>query len=86
MSSSLYWRPVPRDIPPAEELPYQLKKALSVRLWGHDGSLYGDKVELNKATPIIPYLEGLADAGVEGAEELIRAINIHDAVVVWIGA
>lgn len=35
---------------------------------------------------MIPYLEGLADAGVEGADELIRAINTHDAVVIWIGS
>jgi len=85
MSTSLYWTPAPRDVPPAEGLPYELKKAIAQRLWGHDGSVYGEKVELSRATAIIPYLEGLADAGVDGAAELIRAINTHDSVLVWIG-
>jgi len=86
MSTSLYWTPAPGDVPPAEELPFELKKAIAQRLWGHDGSLWGEKVELSRANAaIIPYLEGLADAGVDGAAELIRAINTHDAVLVWVG-
>lgn len=31
------------------------------------------------------YLEGLADCGVEGADDLIAAIRTHGSVIVWIG-
>lgn len=87
MSSSLYWRPAPKEEPPAHDLPFGLKKAISQRFWGHDGSLYGDKVEMGAS--VIPYLEGLADGGTEeiadGARELIAAIRKHGTVEVWIG-
>jgi hypothetical protein len=78
----MYWRPAPKDVPPVEELPYQLKKAVAQRLWGHDGSLYGDAVMIGKS--MVDYLEGLADAGIDGAADLIAAINEHGAVVIWI--
>lgn len=82
MSTSLYWRPVPQDTPPARDLPYDLKKAISQRFWGHDGSLYGDEVELTQAH--VMYLEGLRDAGVDGAADLIAAIRAHGAIELWI--
>ncbi len=87
MSTNLYMRPVPREQPPAEELPFGLKKAISQRLWGHDGSLYGDEVEVGPS--MVPYLEGLADGGSgeisAGATELLAAIRTHGAVTLWIG-
>lgn len=82
----MYWRPAPKEQPPAEELPYALKKAIAQRLWGHDGSLNGEEVELGPE--IVPYLEGLVDGGngevSEGAKDLIAAIAVHRRVLIWI--
>lgn len=83
MSSTLYWRPAPKDVPPAESLPFELKKAIARRLWDHDGSLHGDEVTIG--SDMVPYLEGLEDAGVDGAVELIKAIRDHGSVLLWIG-
>ena len=83
MSSTLYWRPAPKDVPPAEGLPYELKKAIARRFWDHDGSLHGDEIEVGAAE--VPYLEGLSDGGVDGAEELLQAIREHGRVLLWIG-
>lgn len=82
MSSTLYWRPAPKDVPAPRDLPTGLKWALARRLWGHDGSLNGDEIELDEA--IVPYLEGLADGGVEGAADLIAALRAHGTVLLWI--
>lgn len=82
MSTSLYWRPVPKDPPPSRELSYELKKAIARRLWGHDGSLCGAEVEVDAGMAL--YLEGLVDAGVPGADELLDAVREHGRVVVWI--
>jgi hypothetical protein len=86
MSFGLYWRPVPKEIPPARDLPVALKYPLARRYMDHDGSLRGETT-VTKAD--IPYLEGLADGGslevAEGAAELIAAVREHDAVELWIG-
>lgn len=83
MSSSMYWRPAPKEEPPAHDLPYELKHTVAQRFWNHDGTLHGDDHQLGKDD--LPYLEGLADAGIDGARELIEAIKQHDSVLVWIG-
>lgn len=87
MSFGLYWRPAPKEVPPAHDLPVDLKYVLARRLWGHDGTLRGEAVLTGT---IIPYLEGIADArgnsdAAEGARELIKAIKEHGAVELWIG-
>ena len=82
MSSSLYWCPVPKP-DPERTLDFDLKKKIAPRLWGHDGSIHGNKVEVGPA--MVPYLEGLADCGVDGAADLIAAIHAHGAVELWIG-
>jgi hypothetical protein len=79
----MYWRPAPKEEPPVQDLPYELKRAVAQRFWGHDGTLHGDDYALSKED--IPYLEGLADAGIDGATELIEAIRQHGRVLVWIG-
>jgi hypothetical protein len=38
MSTSMYWRPVPKDLPEPESVS-GVKRLLAERLWGHDGSL-----------------------------------------------
>lgn len=82
MSFGLYYRPVPKEIPPAIDLPVDLKYPLARRFLGHDGSLRG---EMTVTREHIPYLEGLADGGTEGAAELIAAVREHEAVELWIG-
>lgn len=83
MSSSLYWRPAPKGVPEPRDLPEQLKKALANRFWGHDGSLLGEEVELDER--IVPYLDGLSDGRVDGADDLIAAIRAHGEILLWIG-
>lgn len=86
MSFGLYYRPVPKEIPPATDLPVALKYVIARRFFDHDGSVRGECV-LDKRS--IPYLEGIADAGrgeaSEGAAELVKAIREHEAVTLWIG-
>lgn len=82
MSTNLYWLPAPTNPPKPRELPFQLKKALADRFWGHDGSLYGSPVTLGQEYTL--YVDGLADAGVEGAADLLAAIRAHGAVQLWI--
>jgi hypothetical protein len=86
MSFGLYWRPVPKEVPPARDLPVALKYPLARRYFDHDGTLRGEML-VTKAH--IPYLEGLADGSsgevAEGARELIAAINEHEIVDLWIG-
>jgi hypothetical protein len=82
----MYWRPVPKDLPEPESVS-GVKRLLAERLWGHDGSLYGEPIEVGKS--LIPYLEGIADAGSgerkEDAEALIAAIREHGSIELWIG-
>jgi hypothetical protein len=80
MSFNLYWRPVKPTT--AKSLPRDLKKPLAKRFFDSDGSLKGGPVTLTDKDS--DYLEGLADAGVDGAEELIEAIRRHGAVEVYI--
>ena len=85
MSLGLYYRPVPKDIPPAEELPYELKAIISRRYLGSDGSVRGECV-LDRGDTA--YLEGIADSygpAADGAAELVQAIREHGAVTLWIG-
>ena len=62
-------------------LPYELKITLSRKLWDTDGSCgFG---EATMTTDDTPYLEGLRDAGVDGAQELIDILNEHESVILW---
>lgn len=79
MSSTLMWRPAT----PLEgaALSYELKKTLSRKLWDTDGSCGGGEALLGIRD--IPYVEGLRDAGVKGAAELIDLLNEHGAIILW---
>lgn len=73
MSSNLTWRPVH---PAANEtLPDRLKFALKKR--------HGDPVETTLSSSDIPYIEGLVDAGVEGAERLLEIICEVGEIEIW---
>ena len=78
MSSSLMWRPIATD---ANHLPKELKFVISRRLWDTDGSIGGGEASMNMSD--LSYLEGLNDAGVKGANELIDAIRKHGTVILW---
>lgn len=78
MSSTLMWRPSSRE---SYDLPLDLKEVVSRKLWNTDGSCGGAEVTVN--SDLIPYLEGIRDAGINGAQELIDAINQHGDVVLW---
>ena len=81
MSASMYWQPVVRR-PDGECVDDALRYRLARRLWSQDGSSSTDKEELDES--IVPYLEGLRDGGVEGADEMIKAIRQHGQIEVWI--
>lgn len=84
MTTTMYWRPAPKETPPAHDLPDTLKRILARRYWDHDGSLYGGEVGLGTVADRT-YLEGLRDAGVTGAAALLAAVIEHGAVELWIG-
>lgn len=73
MSSNLYWKPVMKE---SNDLPDELKYALQKR---YEGYIEGTILEYDD----ISYLEGLRDAGVKGAQDLIEAIKQHDLVRIW---
>lgn len=80
MSQSLYWRPAkPRK---ESSLPDTLKLILKKRYETLDCANENDVLDAGA----LPYLEGLADAGVDGAKELIAAIKRHEQVEIWIGS
>lgn len=62
-------------------LPYELKRTLSRKLWDTDGSCGGGNASMTEAD--IPYLEGLRDAGVKGAADLIEILRKHGAILLW---
>jgi hypothetical protein len=71
MSCTLYWEPAKRE---KKELPDALKYVLQRR--------YGGTVHTTVSERDLGYLNGLRDANVKGAQELIDAINEHGDVVV----
>ena len=79
MSATLLWRPVvrQRDF----SLPNALKYKICPRYFDHDGSL-GSGPRIFDGNDV-PYLQGLADGNVEGADALIQAIRKHGEVEVW---
>lgn len=82
MSTNLYWRPVGGD----NYLGYQLKFAIAERLWGHDGSLRGEWVTLDR--DFISFLQGIAAASGRNedlkkeADRLVELIHEHGEVEV----
>ena len=79
MSSTLMWRP---DVPlTGKSLSDELKKTISRKLWDTDGSMGGGDAMLTIND--IPYVEGLRDAGVIGAEELVEILIKHHSIILW---
>ena len=68
MSSSLYWKPISHE---AHHVNTELKYILEKRFIAMPAVLNHEHVS---------YLEGLKDAGVKGADELIEAIEKHEQI------
>lgn len=81
MSSSLVWRPVPKELKDSY-LGYELKFHIAEQLWGHDGSLNSEWTEVDG--DLIPFLEGIKSAGggelSKQAEKLISLIRKYGSV------
>jgi hypothetical protein len=76
MSRIMYWRvPVPQTY---DCLSFELKKAVARRYWDHEGLLSGNWIILQDDE--IPYLQGIADAGIPDVEKLIELIRKHKIV------
>ncbi len=71
MSSSCYWEPAFR---PTKRLSDAMKYALRKR--------FGEPVHVQMSEQHVSYLNGLADAGIEGAEDLIAAIEKYTCISV----
>ena len=69
MSSSLIWTPVNKE---ANDLPDQLKYVLQKR--------YGSVIDAIFTINDYGYLSGLIDAGIDGADELLKAVSKHEEV------
>lgn len=80
MKMRLNWCPTPPNIEP-NYLPEELRNILVRRYWNHK--------ELTKTMTFtftdVPYLQGLMDGKVDGADELIDAINRYKSVDVRLG-
>jgi hypothetical protein len=74
MSANLMWEPAKRE---AKSLPDELKFVLRDKC-----GLTSERMKFGEGN--IPYLEGLRDAGIKGAEELLEAIEKHGAVEGWL--
>jgi hypothetical protein len=71
MSSTLYWRP---RLKAAKSLPDHLKIVL------RNSNTFAGGLNVTLDRENIGYLSGLRDAGVEGADKLIEAIEKHGEV------
>lgn len=73
MSMGLYWKPEKNN---DKRLPDDLKRALQKR---YDTPLLDHCLDDSD----LSYLEGLRDAGVKGAQELINAIEKHGRIEIY---
>jgi len=78
MSSTLMWKPLTGA---QGSLSYELKRVISKRLWDTDGSCGGGVATMNSTD--LDYLQGLMDAGIEGADEIIDLIHEHGDIQLW---
>ena len=79
MSTILFWQ---QALPPkGKPLPTALKLAMSPAVFNHDGSLSSPPVLLGREH--LSYLQGLRDGNVEGATDIILAIQAHDQIEIW---
>ena len=75
MSTNLCWRTID---PENHWMPKELKHKISRKYWEHDGSLGGEPILIDMSD--YKYFEGLRDAGVDGAEDILNALEIHGEI------
>lgn len=87
---SLVWRPTPPEPPPVDSLPDQLTHLLVTWLRGQDPwSPWDGKpgrqqpATLDNEQRVAGFLEGLAASGVEGAADLLAALEQHGSIDLW---
>lgn len=78
MSASLHWKPVPKE-PEDDYLSHDLMFKLRDRYW--DGGGLSLAREITVGPEEVPYLQGLADCGIEDAQTLIDLIKEHGGVI-----
>lgn len=74
MSANLMWEPANRK---AHSLPDALKFVLRDKM-----GISGERTPMGRDQ--LNYLSGLRDAGVDGAQTLIEAIDKYEVVEVWL--
>jgi hypothetical protein len=79
VSSSLYWRPVPKD-PPPYDVPEDLENVLRRRYWEDWPNTAPRSEAREMGQGDIGWLEGLRDAGLESANDLLAAIREHGTI------
>lgn len=75
MSETLKWRPITVE---GGTLPYALKQKLVLRIPRHGYTT------LSRNTILSAYIDGLRDAGCEGASILSDALEEHHSIELWI--
>lgn len=87
MSRSAYWRLMPADPPPPEDADYALAHKLCAWVSNDDTYPYYGEHNALRLTQgdqrLLGYLEGLRDAQVDGARELIDALQLGDVALWW---
>jgi len=79
MSSTLYWAPIEKE---KGSFDFALKRAIGRWKFGGDGSVWNSEIILKIKD--IPALEGMAACGIEEANDLIREINRHGDIKLWL--
>jgi hypothetical protein len=79
MSSSLEFVPVTPE--KGQSLSFELKKSISPKYFGDDGSCHGGEAILTSED--VSFLEGMAAAGIKDARVLIDAIERVGAVKIY---
>lgn len=83
---TLRYRPMPAP-PAAEELPRALKEYLGNQLWETDQeALTGSPIVIRADNlRVVGFLEALKAVEIDGADELLEAIQEYGAVTIWVG-
>ncbi len=76
MSATLFWKPVSKE---STSLPDRLKHVL---LRSERCRCLSTAILLRRGHE--DYFQGLRDAGVEGASEILQAIETHGTIEIWL--
>lgn len=75
--------------PPIDKTNYvkgPLKSIMARKFWrGADGSVPEDAIIIQSSTFAASFIEGLAEAGIEGADKLLEDLKRLEILQIWIG-